>query len=374
MWRHVGCSVERLLLPVGQPHVSSNLIPPCLHSRCGGLCLAPCWAQRGALKMPIAAANSAVLSIRRPVARAEASSRMMFQGVPRSLATATGKGGVGKTMLATSMGATWGKAGHRTLVVDCDPQASATLTLGIDPDEHGGGRQMVDAVMYGEPLRPVGSPGRPNLDVVPAGINTRHLVTQLAADSSAEQRFAAAFAAASDRYARVIFDCQPSVAGSRLAEVVLANAQYVLAPCTDQIPDIEGLRVLGDVMEVVGSQAVIIGVVLVRVQTRATAARRFAQEQITEVLGDADSLFESTVRFAPIAWRLAQENKMLPGEYAAAVEATPLDVRARIAGEQVAPPTNLRGLADDLEEVAAEVWRRLSIADRALRKLEAAGA
>lgn len=324
--------------------------------------------------MPKFAAGSVVLSIHRPGTRTEASCRMIFQGVLRSLASATGKGGVGKTMIATTLGANWAKAGHETLVADCDPQASATLTLGLDPEDHEAGRNMVDAVMYGEPLRPVGSPGRPNLDVVPAGINTRHLVNQLAANSNAEERFAAAFAAASERYDRIIFDCPPSVAGSRLAEVVLANAQYVIAPCTDQISDIEGLRVLGDVMEVVGSQAVIIGVVLVRVQSGAAAARRFAQEQITSVLGDADSLFEATVRSAPKAWRLAQLDKMLPGEYAAKVESIPIDVEKRKTGEQVAPPTNLRGLADDLDEMAAEAWHRLSVADRALLKLEAASA
>lgn len=290
--------------------------------------------------------------------------------IPRSIACATGKGGVGKTMLAASIGASWARKGLRTLLVDCDGQASATLTLGIDPGDHGRGRQLVDAVMYQEPLKPVPSPGRPGLDVIPAGINTRHLVTWLAAENRADELFSASFESAANQYDRLLFDCPPSVAGSRLAESVLATVQYIVSPCTDQMNDIEGLRVLGDVMEACESSAVVLGVVLVRISASATRAQRTASEQIAEVVGSTDDVYTATVRLASAAWRMSQEENRLPWEAAQAAEAEKVDIRARIAGEQKPWPANLRALADDLEAVADETDRRLNLAEQHLAHMD----
>ena len=289
--------------------------------------------------------------------------------IAHSVALATGKGGVGKTMLTAALSASWAKQGMNVLAVDCDPQASATMTLGVDPAAAGAGRQFAEAVQFGDPLAAVPSPNRPGLSVVPAGIHLRNLVTWLASTPDGNSRFAAAFASAAEQYDRILFDLPPSVAGSRLAETVLSCARFVLAPCTDQISDIEGLRVLGDILDVVESDALILGVVLVRVSVSATRARRDAIERIAEVLGGKDDVFDAAVRSAPTAWRMSQEDGMLPAEASAVAEAAGVDLRARIEGHQKAWPKNLSALADDLESVASEADAKIRFAEERLAEL-----
>src|SRR5688572_25640592 len=51
----------------------------------------------------------------------------------RSIAIINQKGGVGKTTTTVNLGAALARAGQRVGIVDVDPQAHASLHLGIDP-------------------------------------------------------------------------------------------------------------------------------------------------------------------------------------------------------------------------------------------------
>jgi chromosome partitioning protein len=53
--------------------------------------------------------------------------------VGRTIAVANQKGGVGKTTTAVNLGAALSLAGHRVLLVDADPQASAADWLDVTP-------------------------------------------------------------------------------------------------------------------------------------------------------------------------------------------------------------------------------------------------
>ena len=54
---------------------------------------------------------------------------------PITLAVANQKGGVAKTTSVASIGAALAELGHRVLLVDLDPQACLTFSLGIDPED-----------------------------------------------------------------------------------------------------------------------------------------------------------------------------------------------------------------------------------------------
>ncbi len=53
---------------------------------------------------------------------------------PRVLTFANQKGGVGKTTTVACLGAALAEAGRRVLLVDLDPQACLTFSVGLDPD------------------------------------------------------------------------------------------------------------------------------------------------------------------------------------------------------------------------------------------------
>src|SRR5947209_15825225 len=82
-------------------------------------------------------------------------------------AIANQKGGVGKTTTAVNVGACIAEAGYATLLVDVDPQANATVGLGISRDHRPG----LYEVLSGEATAADAiTRGRvPSLHVLPAG-------------------------------------------------------------------------------------------------------------------------------------------------------------------------------------------------------------
>ena len=271
------------------------------------------------------------------------------QKIRGSLLVAAAKGGVGKTATATSLAACWAERGIATLVVDTDPQASATRALGLDPAATGEGRGLVEAIAHGESLRVFDSPGRPNLGVVPAGMETRHGSTHLVTAADGPARFVGAFDELGDRWEVKVFDSPPTVLGSRLSEVVLCASETLVAPCSANVEDIEGLRGLGGVCEALDAGILVLGVAMTRVPAAATRRRADALRVVGELLDGFSAPFSTVVRDAPAAWNAAMTAGMLPHEFGRA---------NRPARRGV--PRNAAGLAQDIERFADEVWATFS--------------
>jgi chromosome partitioning protein len=91
-------------------------------------------------------------------------------GQPRAPVIVVGshKGGVGRTITAVNLAATFALAGRRTLLVDLDPKGDATANLGL-PRAHGerSPERLANPESFVEDCRP--APSTPGLDVWPGG-------------------------------------------------------------------------------------------------------------------------------------------------------------------------------------------------------------
>src|SRR6476659_1152420 len=158
--------------------------------------------------------------------------------LPRILAVANQKGGVGKTTTTVNVGACLAELGYRTLVVDLDPQGNATTGLGID--NRSIQTSMYDVVMHEEPLENCIEPSAvKNLFVAPASLDLAGAEIELVPAFSRENRLRRAVQGVIDDYDYVLIDCPPSL--GLLTVNGLSAAEEVLVPIQCEYYALEGL-------------------------------------------------------------------------------------------------------------------------------------
>lgn len=161
----------------------------------------------------------------------------------RTVAIVNQKGGCGKTTTAVNLAGCLAADGARVLVVDMDPQAHATLALGIDADA-------VEENLY-EVLSTENGPAQlarilrtsgENLDVAPSGIVLSALEQKLAGERSdaRTQRLGEALATVADRYDYALIDCPPNV--GLLTFNALRAAREVIVPLETSFFAIHGVQ------------------------------------------------------------------------------------------------------------------------------------
>jgi chromosome partitioning protein len=158
--------------------------------------------------------------------------------LPRILAVANQKGGVGKTTTAVNLGACLADLGYRTLVIDLDPQGNASTGLGIDP--RGLDSSMYEVIMQDVPLEDCIEPTSvKNLFIAPASLDLAGAEIELVPAFSRELKLKRALAEVMDDYDFALIDCPPSL--GLLTVNGLAAATEVLVPIQCEYYALEGL-------------------------------------------------------------------------------------------------------------------------------------
>jgi chromosome partitioning protein len=147
------------------------------------------------------------------------------------LAVANQKGGVAKTTTVHSLGVASAEFGRRTLVVDLDPQACLTFSLGFDPDalDHSLHDVFVRRESIADVARPV--PGVARLDLVPATIDLAGSEVHLLTRTGREHVLERALEPVLERYDLILIDCPPSLGVLTINGLTAANSVLIPLQC-----------------------------------------------------------------------------------------------------------------------------------------------
>jgi len=144
----------------------------------------------------------------------------------RTIAVASQKGGVGKTTTVASLGVALVELEQRVLLVDLDPQACLTFSLGIDPEDlteslydvFTGQRRLGDVVVQ--------TPD--HVDLVPATIELAQAEAALLMRGNRERALDDALGDVRGRYDWILLDCPPTL--GILTVNALTAADEVIVP------------------------------------------------------------------------------------------------------------------------------------------------
>lgn len=154
------------------------------------------------------------------------------------IAIANQKGGVGKTTSAVSLSSQLALLGFRTLLLDFDPQASATSGLGIELRPEGA--DLYDAFFGRLPFKDlVTKASLQNLSVIPGSHDLVSLELEIGKAPGREIVLRNALKEMQDDFDVIVIDCPPS--SGLLTLNALGSAQHVLVPLQAEYYSLEGL-------------------------------------------------------------------------------------------------------------------------------------
>ena len=284
----------------------------------------------------------------------------------RVVAIANGKGGVGKTSLATTLAGMAAEAGYKILLIDLDPQGNVGEDLGYTGAGLGDdGAGLVAALAAGLPLTVSIPQCRHGIDVISGGERLDDLAGLLLSRHRKGNAVANVLAGpladllGSADYDLVVVDSPPGEPNLQL--LALGAARWLIIPTKGDASSLKGMvRIVQRLVEArtYNADLELLGVALFDIASSATRLKREISEQITAALGGAAPLFENTIRHS-IAATDARSGGLLIHEHAARLEGEPF-WKALREGRRPTSPGTAPALAGDYAALAHEILTRIN--------------
>lgn len=164
------------------------------------------------------------------------------------IALANQKGGVAKTTTTISLGAAWAAKGDRVLLVDCDPQAALTYSMGVDPEDL---EVSLHDVLVGRASLTDVLWEAHGCHVAAATIDLAGSEAYLLTKTGREFALARALRTVEDAYDVIVLDCPPSL--GILTINALTAADEVVIPLQCETLSLRGMNHLLETIEDVRS-------------------------------------------------------------------------------------------------------------------------
>jgi len=199
--------------------------------------------------------------------------------VGRVLAVANQKGGVGKTTTAVNLSAGLALAGKSTLLIDLDPQASATSGIGFHA--HDVESSIYDVVIGRRRAEDVAKQTKvENLSVLPANRDLIGAEIELVPLPRREFRLSEALTSIRRDFEFIVIDCPPSL--GLLTVNALTAADAVVIPLQCEYYALEGLSALldtiGHIRQILNPTLDIQGLLLTMFDTRNSLSHQVVKE------------------------------------------------------------------------------------------------
>jgi chromosome partitioning protein len=197
----------------------------------------------------------------------------------RLYAIANQKGGVGKSTTAVNIAGYLGQWGHRTLLVDLDPQGNATSGLGVlrEPSRPNVYSVLVEGRPAETAIIPTAAPG---VDLLPSDIALAGAEIELISLPRRESRLLYALDGLGDAYEYILIDCPPSL--GLLTLNALVAARHLLVPIQCEFYALEGLGHLAYTLDMVRQQSnprlELAGIVMTLYDQRTTLSAQVVEE------------------------------------------------------------------------------------------------
>lgn len=188
------------------------------------------------------------------------------------------KGGVAKTTTALNVASSWAKQGKKVLLIDLDPQSSATKAVFGDQDFE---CTIYDVMMNQKQVEEViVSSERFGFDMIPAEILLSGIDIQLAAYFGREQILRRKLEPIARNYDCIIIDCSPSL-GLMTVNALIASKDIIIPICPEYF-SMKGIDLILSTLQSIrtglGHKVGVRGVVITRYRER-----KIAKEVIKQV-------------------------------------------------------------------------------------------